>query len=576
MRPTNDIRDRKTRSSDSDNTNSRLENDKKTPRVLLSSTSATGNPRNKTALAPGHSLMDWIRLGNSGVDLSGTKGKIIRVNKAELCKHASADDLWLAIRGQVFNVTRYLSFHPGGHEELMRGAGKDATALFDAAHAWVNYQTILQKCVIGPLVSDIPSPLDELNFSSKNMLRRPRLPQVDYLPKPKLSQNISNNLSANEKQYGEETNKVNKNIDPIEKLDGSLINSSTQNFKNTKQYPRFDWMQTQSWITFVFYTAKFSNPYICANMSSCNNLVITLQYAKEYFKYTLHSLYEVKFPCKVIVTHHTGKIELKCLKVKEGMWENFGKLSKVDVSQEFEEFDNYTIVQQEKVGRNTYIMTLENHNIAGLHLPLGGHVIMKIDKPGIVVERCYTPINISYTSSPTKNALFSLLIKLYPKGELTSKLYDVTIPLPVLIKPSVQTFDLKSLEGHSDFLFLAGGTGITPFLNLIIYLLDRKSYGTKSILLVYYNKEEEDILIRNKLLELQQKHPRFSVTFVLTEPHAQWNGEHGRISKNSLMDLLSNRPKPTYQLICGPPQFGECAIQILEQMNFCSYYLFLG
>jgi cytochrome b involved in lipid metabolism len=28
-------------------------------------------------------------------------------------------------------VTSYLDFHPGGIDELMRGAGKDATALFD-------------------------------------------------------------------------------------------------------------------------------------------------------------------------------------------------------------------------------------------------------------------------------------------------------------------------------------------------------------------------------------------------------------------------------------------------------------
>ena len=33
--------------------------------------SATGNPRNKVALAKGFSLMDWIRLSKSGKDLTG-------------------------------------------------------------------------------------------------------------------------------------------------------------------------------------------------------------------------------------------------------------------------------------------------------------------------------------------------------------------------------------------------------------------------------------------------------------------------------------------------------------------------
>lgn len=74
----------------------------------------TGNPRNKCALKPGHSLMDWIRLGSSGLDLSGTKGVITPVSNAELAKHCKQDDAWLAIRGKVYNVTHYMEFHPGG------------------------------------------------------------------------------------------------------------------------------------------------------------------------------------------------------------------------------------------------------------------------------------------------------------------------------------------------------------------------------------------------------------------------------------------------------------------------------
>lgn len=80
----------------------------------VSNTSATGNPRNKCALQPGHSLMDWIRLGNSGEDLAGTGGQLRPVTRSELSKHNSRQDAWLAIRGMVYNITRYLDFHPGG------------------------------------------------------------------------------------------------------------------------------------------------------------------------------------------------------------------------------------------------------------------------------------------------------------------------------------------------------------------------------------------------------------------------------------------------------------------------------
>lgn len=33
--------------------------------------------------------------------------------------------------GKVYNITPYMEYHPGGEEELMRGAGIDGTQLFD-------------------------------------------------------------------------------------------------------------------------------------------------------------------------------------------------------------------------------------------------------------------------------------------------------------------------------------------------------------------------------------------------------------------------------------------------------------
>jgi len=40
--------------------------------------------------------------------------------------------------GSVYNVTPYLDYHPGGVDEIMRGAGIDATVLFQETHAWVS------------------------------------------------------------------------------------------------------------------------------------------------------------------------------------------------------------------------------------------------------------------------------------------------------------------------------------------------------------------------------------------------------------------------------------------------------
>ena len=57
---------------------------------------------------------------------------------------------------QVYNVTPYLKFHPGGMDWIMKGAGFDATPLFNKYHAWVNAEFMLEKCLVGYLVAEPP------------------------------------------------------------------------------------------------------------------------------------------------------------------------------------------------------------------------------------------------------------------------------------------------------------------------------------------------------------------------------------------------------------------------------------
>lgn len=123
------------------------------PRSTLQATAPVASAgRQKTALLPGRSLMDWIRLTNSGEDLTGLHGQLRSVTPAELAKHNTKDNCWMAIHDRVYDVSRYMEYHPGGVEELMRGAGGDATALFNEVHRWVNYSSMLSRCLVGPLV----------------------------------------------------------------------------------------------------------------------------------------------------------------------------------------------------------------------------------------------------------------------------------------------------------------------------------------------------------------------------------------------------------------------------------------
>lgn len=40
----------------------------------------------------------------------------------------------------MFNVTPYIQYHPGGVDEILRGAGKDATDLFNEVFQYCTIQ----------------------------------------------------------------------------------------------------------------------------------------------------------------------------------------------------------------------------------------------------------------------------------------------------------------------------------------------------------------------------------------------------------------------------------------------------
>lgn len=110
-------------------------------------------PRAKVPLERGFTQMDWLKLTRSEPDLAGLKGgtskKLIPMEEVKL--HQSQGDAWTVLRGRVYNISPYLRFHPGGLDMLMKGAGKDCTALFNKYHSWVNAEFLLEKCLVGYL-----------------------------------------------------------------------------------------------------------------------------------------------------------------------------------------------------------------------------------------------------------------------------------------------------------------------------------------------------------------------------------------------------------------------------------------
>ena len=100
--------------------------------------------------------MDWAALTRTpNLNLSGVPS-LQRVTPSQLktMTGRKAKPAWSVFRGKVYNVSPYVKFHPGGEAELMRGAGRDATGLFQEVHPWVNVEGMLEGCLVGILVGE--------------------------------------------------------------------------------------------------------------------------------------------------------------------------------------------------------------------------------------------------------------------------------------------------------------------------------------------------------------------------------------------------------------------------------------
>lgn len=106
---------------------------------------------------------------------------------------------------------------------------------------------------------------------------------------------------------------------------------------------------------------------------------------------------------------------------------------------------------------------------------------------------------------------------------------------------------------------IAGGTGITPMLQLIRAILKDPKDPTQCSLL-FANQTEKDIILREDLEELQAQHPgRFKLWFTLDHAPAGWAYSRGFVTADMIREHLPPPGDDVLLLLCGPPPMVQLA-----------------
>jgi ring-1,2-phenylacetyl-CoA epoxidase subunit PaaE len=191
-------------------------------------------------------------------------------------------------------------------------------------------------------------------------------------------------------------------------------------------------------------------------------------------------------------------------------------------------------------------------------------LILPID--GKKVRRSY-----SLCSAPDEGPRLSVTVKRVEGGLVSNYLLDqVQVGQEIEVMEPLGNFNLVPDASSSRHVILFGaGSGITPLMSILKTVL-REEPNSK-ITLLYGNRDEDSIIFKKQLEELQTAYPdRLHIEYIFSQPkHAC---EHrGRMNQSMVIKILERlkltKPEAALYYMCGPDGMMEEARKALNVLR---------
>lgn len=275
----------------------------------------------------------------------------------------------------------------------------------------MNYESILQKCLVGRLVKKKPATEEDLAAAF-----------FDSLAPPSASSEI-----------------------------------------------KMCWSQTTQTISLRFNT-MVSSPHVLIRKCNDRLVLIFLRVRKKVKEFAFRSEALLEWPCRIAISPDPGQVEVQFSKVDEGCWQKYGQDYKCMYKDELEAYYGARITSVLPITHNTVLISVKFED-ACFWVPIGHDIRIRLIFDGKeTLARRYTPCIPPCASAPatTPDSLI-FLIKGYENGALTPLLIKKPVGDVIEVGGPGGDFDIRDLKDVERLYLIAAGTGITPMTRLITW-----------------------------------------------------------------------------------------------------------
>lgn len=190
----------------------------------------------------------------------------------------------------------------------------------------------------------------------------------------------------------------------------------------------------------------------------------------------------------------------------------------------------------------------------------GQYINVAVEIDGVRTTRPY-----SICSSPRQRAYYEITVARIKDGFVSDYFLDkAKVGDTLQANGPAGVFHFNPVFHYKRSVFLAGGSGITPFMSMIREVLEKGL--DREIYLLYGARNAEVAIFNEELKEFASKYSNFKYTLVLSDKDAKGGDRQGFVDAKCIKEVVKDLDKTTFYL-CGPHVMTDFCVEALQSLN---------